>query len=60
MGKISAFSEGDTEDMSLILGQEDLLEEERHPIQYSCLENSEGTEEPSGLYSMGLKEADMT
>jgi len=26
-----------------------------HPLQWSCLENSHGREEPGGLQSMGLQ-----
>ena len=49
---------GDTGDMSLISGQEDLLEKEMAtPLQYSCLENPM---DPGGLQSHGVAESDTT
>ena len=36
-------------------GQEDPLEKEINPLQYSCLKNPVDLEEPGGLYFMELQ-----
>ena len=51
---------GDTGDMSMILGQEDPLEEEMVTYSSILAWRIPWTEEPGGLQSQGLKESRMT
>ena len=51
---------GDTGDMSMILGQEDPLEEEMVTYSSILAWRIPWTEEPGGLQSQGLKELRMT